>query len=156
MAGCGYHLGRGASSYPQIRTIAVPVFSNATFEPALEQAVTLAVKEAFIRDGRWRLVDHPESADATISGQILSFDRAPLSFSVERVVTQYRVTLRVDLSLVERATGKILWRESGITGRAEYFLTSDIAQTRSAEDRAIREASNSLAETAAGRIIEGF
>jgi hypothetical protein len=66
IAGCGYHMGGGISSYPQIRTVAVPVFINSTFEPALEMPVTSALKNAIIRDGHWRVVDLPEGADATI------------------------------------------------------------------------------------------
>lgn len=154
--GCGYRLGGGPSAYPQIRTVAIPVFRNETFEPSLEIAITSALKEAIIRDGRWRVVDYPEGADARLEGRLASFDRTPLSFSVTKVVTQYRVTVRADIRLVERSTSKILWQDRGLSGHAEYFLTPDIAQTRSAEDRAIREAAANLGETTAARFLDGF
>ena len=154
--GCGYRMGGGPPLYAQIRTIAIPVFKNATFEPGIEIPVTSAIKEAFVRDGRWRVVDDPKTADAKIIGLVKTFGATPLSFSVSRVVTQYRVSVTVEMTLVERGTEKILWREGGIDGHAEYFLTSDIAQSRSSEDRAIREASGMLAEGTAARILDGL
>ena len=65
LAGCGYSF-RGTLP-DHIRTVAVPVFTNKTAEPAVATFLTSAVVEAFSSNGRLRVV-RPEEADAILDG----------------------------------------------------------------------------------------
>ena len=54
LAGCGY--GFRGSLPEHIKTVAVPVFTNRTAEPAVENWLTSAVVEAYATNGRLRVV----------------------------------------------------------------------------------------------------
>jgi hypothetical protein len=58
MAGRGGHLPAGA------KTIAIPVFSNKTLEPIVEEELTPAVIREFMKDGRIEVVDDAEVLNA--------------------------------------------------------------------------------------------
>src|SRR5262245_46971023 len=56
LAGCGYQLSGQAGTIPtNLRRISVPMFTNSTAVPGLEQLVTAAVRTRLQRDGRVRL-----------------------------------------------------------------------------------------------------
>ncbi|MGH7339311.1 MAG: LPS assembly lipoprotein LptE, partial [Candidatus Rokuibacteriota bacterium] len=66
-AGCGYSL-RG--NLPEhVQTVAVPVFTNMTPVPAVENFITNAVLNAFTTNGRLR-VTSVDRADSILEGQI--------------------------------------------------------------------------------------
>jgi len=85
LAGCGYSLRGNLPGH--IRSVAVPVFTNRTSEPAVENILTQAVVQAFSTNGRLRVVK-PEQADAILEGEVVDYQiqalhstRAPTSSS---------------------------------------------------------------------------
>lgn len=54
LAGCGYSTSGNLPDH--IKTVAVPIFRNRTFEPGVETAVTSGVVNAFSSGGRVRVV----------------------------------------------------------------------------------------------------
>jgi outer membrane lipopolysaccharide assembly protein LptE/RlpB len=157
LAGCGYHLA-GRNHLPSdIRTIAVPVFYNETFEPALEDAVTSAVKQEFLTNSRLMVVNDPEQADLILKGTVVSFGLDPLSFDrTKSVVLEYRVRIRVAVSVLDHRTQKTLWTDSGMESSAEYRVNPDTAANRVAQDLAVAEASKQFSENVVHRVLEGF
>jgi outer membrane lipopolysaccharide assembly protein LptE/RlpB len=157
LAGCGYHLS-GSNRLPSdVRTIAVPVFYNETFEPALENTVTTAVKEAFLTNSRLAVVNDPEEADLVLKGKVVSFGLTPLAFDRTRsVVLEYRVRIRVEVALEDRRTQKVLWKNSGMESSAEYVVNPDTSANRVAQDHAIAEAGKQFADDVVHRVLEGF
>jgi outer membrane lipopolysaccharide assembly protein LptE/RlpB len=157
LAGCGYHLAGGNRLPSDVRTIAVPVFYNETFEPALENTVTTAVKQAFLTNSRLAVVNGSEEADLVLKGRIISFGLTPLAFDRSRsVVLEYRVRIRVEVALEDHRTQKVLWKNSGMESSAEYVVnTTDTAANRVAQDHAIAEAAKLFAEDIVHRVLEG-
>jgi len=156
LAGCGYHLS-GSNRLPSdVRTIAVPVFYNETFEPALENTITTAVKQAFLTNSRLAVVNDPEEADLVLKGKVVSFGLTPLAFDRTRsVVLEYRVRIRVAVLVQDRRTQKTLWTESGMESSAEYLVNSDTSANRVAQDHAVAEASKMFAENVVHRLPKG-
>jgi len=157
LAGCGYHLS-GSNRLPSdVRTIAVPVFYNETFEPALENTVTAAVKQAFLTNSRLAVVNDPEEADLVLKGKVVSFGLTPLAFDRTRsVVLEYRVRIRVEVALEDRRAQKVLWKEPGMEASAEYVVNPDTAANRVAQDHAIAEAGLQFADNVVHRVLEGY
>ncbi|MBI3609507.1 MAG: LptE family protein [Nitrospirae bacterium] len=157
LSGCGYHLSGSVRLPADIRTIAVPVFHNQTFEPTLENAVTTAVKQEFLTNGRLLVVNDSEAADLVLKGTLTSFGLTPLSFDrTKSVVLEYRVYIRAAVAVEDRRTQKVLWQDSGMESSAEYLVNPDTAANRVAQDRAIAEASKQFAENVIHRVLEGF
>jgi hypothetical protein len=129
LGGCAYRLGSMLPS--NIQTVYMPTVANVTSEPLLENEVTTAVLSAFQRDGSLR----PESesmADALLSVRITHYDLTPLAFTRDNrsQPDQYRLTLRAEVELVERETGKTLVRSTNVTGTNEFPLSGDITQAK--------------------------
>ena len=162
LSSCGYHFsGRGAIVPEGVRTLAVPVFFNATNEPYVDLEVTQAVLEEFITDGRLKIVGLDE-AELGLRGKIIKYDVSPTSYNVyngQTYVQQYRVHIVVDALLEDLRSKKQLWREPAVeaTFISDYAVTiGDISATRTAKDAAIKKASQDIAWTIRSRVLEGF
>jgi len=156
LAGCGYNTGGGVRLQSSLQTIAVPVFFNETLEPTLENAVTSAVKQEFLTNGRLSVVNDPGDADLVLKGTVTSFGLTPLAFDpASSVVLEYRVRIRTSIQLENPRTQKILWQDPGMEASAEYVVNSDTSANRVAQDHAIAEASKLLAENVIHRVLEG-
>lgn len=163
IASCGYRLSGTGDLVPEgTRTIAIPVFINGTNEPSLDVEVTRAVVQEFLADGRLRVVDL-DGADLALRGRVTKFESSALSYTPESYVQQYRVRIVADASLEDRKTGKVLWQESGIESSliSDYPITYsgaavEIRQTKIDKEKAIGKASQDLAQTLRGRVLEGF
>ena len=157
LSGCGYHLA-GSNRLPDdIRTIAVPVFYNETFEPSLENAVTSAVKQEFLTNSRLTVVNDPEQADLVLRGTVVSFGLTPVTFDrTTNVVVEYRVRIRASVTVENRRTQKVSWKDSAMESAAEYRVNPDTAANRVAQDHAVAEAGKRFAENIVQRVLQGF
>ncbi|MFQ5580364.1 MAG: LPS assembly lipoprotein LptE [Nitrospiria bacterium] len=150
LTGCGYLHGmnQGLSDLVRVRdpgsvrqTIAIPLFENGTIEPLLEKRISRVFKETFISRG-WKVISDPEGADLVLKGRIKRYHRAPLSLDLQGQAREYRVQIGLHFHLEQKKGGEF---ETSAEGRAEYLARSDAKASRSAEDRAIREAGRKLA-----------
>jgi outer membrane lipopolysaccharide assembly protein LptE/RlpB len=161
LSSCGYHFsGTGAIVPEGMKTLAVPVFFNATNEPYVDVEVTQAVVEEFMTDGRLRIVS-VEEADLALRGRITRYEVIPLSYTPQSFVQQYRVRIIVAASLEDIRSKKILWKEQGIESNfisdyAVKYGDNMIRDTRTEKDAAIKKASQDIAWTLRSRVLEGF
>ncbi|MBI5755347.1 MAG: LptE family protein [Nitrospirae bacterium] len=164
VAGCGYHMaGRGGHLPGGAKTIAIPVFSNKTLEPIVEEELTPAVIREFMKDGRIEVVDSSR-ADVILMGSVVSYTESPLSFDSNQNVLEYRITVTTQLRLVRQSLplteggkgkGEILW-EKDITTSAEYSVSSDVMSTKVSKLLALKEIARNLAEEATDRVLWGW
>jgi hypothetical protein len=152
--GCGY----SAVSTPpvgEVRTVAVPLFDNRTFEPLLEARLTERVKARLVSTGPWRLVNRPGAADLVIVGTVTGFGVTPVSFDETHSALEQRVTITVEVTAERRGreAGAPAFRRT-LTGTAEYAELGDTLRTRAAKNRAIEEAGDLLAQDLLARLID--
>jgi hypothetical protein len=161
---CGYHWSGTGVIVPQgVKTIAVPVFFNATNEPFVDVDVTQAVVEEFLTDGRLKVVSL-EDAELALRGKITKYETIPLSYNPQSYVQQYRVRMVVEAVLEDLRSKKILWKERGIDSVliSDYAVSydsagkADITLTKISKDAAIKNASKDIAKTLRSRVLEGF
>ncbi|MBI3353894.1 MAG: LptE family protein [Nitrospirae bacterium] len=156
ISSCGYRFaGRANELPPHLKSVAVPMFANATYEPLLETVITNKVIQEFIADGRLRVVDTGK-ADAVLKGRISAFELAPLSFDRSNNVMEYRVVIHCEVVFEDVKNNKIIWKEPALSQSADYKVSGDISATRAAKERAIDEASKRLASDLVARLFEGF
>jgi lipopolysaccharide assembly LptE-like protein len=134
--------------------ITIPVFVNKTFEPLIENTLTLRFRQQILRDGHLKLVSSEENSDLTLEGQLNSFGQTPLSFDTNNAALEYRISLILQMSLKDAKTKKILWQKSGITGTSDYYVNADSSLNRAALDRALDEAITVLAEDVISEILD--
>jgi hypothetical protein len=130
LAGCmGYRLG---GSRPEgIETVALAPVINATGEPAIELQVTHAMRERIQFDGRMRLVNEPENADALIEIRLTNYSMSPIAYRADLKTTPliYRLRITGTASLKDSMTGKIL-STSSTYGESTFDFKSDLTSSK--------------------------
>jgi hypothetical protein len=132
----------GGGLPPGIKTVAIIPFDNLTSEPALQNQVYEAVREAVTN--RLGLLEASESqADAIVRGTITRYEPdLPVAFQgssdpAQRQVTVTRrlVQLTVNVEIINQRTEKPLWQRQGLTTEGDYDPGNEPAGRARALDR---------------------
>jgi outer membrane lipopolysaccharide assembly protein LptE/RlpB len=134
LAACGYHVAGHSSTLPKtIHTIAVPALENKTTTYRIEQKLTAATIHEFLAKTRYRVVSDPNGGDAVLRGKVLSVEIVPLTFqttttattSVAQATTML-ITIKCEVTLTERETEKVIYKNDDFVFRNEYELPSAV------------------------------
>ncbi len=119
-----------ASAYDQsIRTVAVPIFENPTFEYGIEFQLTEAIIKEIHRSTPWRVVDR-ERAEAELAGSITSADLRVLGTDSQTgLIEQYAYDLGVTFEFKDRRDGRVMLARSNFRA-AEAFVPDRLAGER--------------------------
>ncbi len=148
---CGYRLeGEGFAPSSGIRSIAIPTFTNETYEAGIETIVTNALLKEFIKDRRVKILGQDE-ADAIMEGTVTSFTTSSVAYDLSGVVLEYRTWVALDIIVKRKRGGEVLWSQRGLLESDTYRVSSDVRFTEAQKERAIQ----GIAEKLAGRIRRG-
>ena len=109
---------------PHIKSIAIPLVKNQTAEFGIAENITDNIIEVFNEENILR-IDNEDSADSILEGTIVSMQDAPYTYSREEAVSEYRITISMDITWydVENETDLLKKRYSGW---GAYGLSGDI------------------------------
>lgn len=157
-AGCGYHVAGHAANLPSTwKTIAVPALKNDTTRYRIEQRFTQAVIREFITRTKYQVVQDPASADAVLSGEILSIETTPLLFNADTgQVTTMLVIVRTKVQLTDNRTQKAVYENNDMIFREEYQISSDVATFFEEQDPALDRMARDFASHVVANVLEGF
>ncbi len=153
LAGCGYSF-RGTLP-DHIQTIAVPVFTNRTAEPAVDGVITRAVVEAFATNGRLRVV-HAERADSLLEGEVTGYELISLAFDPSAAVRRYRLLVTMNLRYRDLRQNRLVFERKGVQERADFQVAAQAAQTLVQEDAALRQAAVEIGRTVVSLTLDRF
>jgi len=158
LCSCGYSMKgsatmNGSPGRSAYHSIAVPMFENDTFEPLIEKAVSSALKEEILHDGRLVLAG-PEDADLVVIGRVKSFELQPLTYDPLERIQEYRLIIISEVRVKERGSEKVLWKDSTIESHADYRVTQDVTKSKINRIEAVRKASKSLSEKFVIRMLD--
>ncbi len=133
-AGCGYHTAGHFNTLPKsIHVIAVPAMENKTTTYRVEQKLTAATIHEFLAKTNYKVVPNANDADAVLTGRVLSMETLPLLFQTTTTqtastaqATAMLVTMKCEVTLTERDTGKVLYHNANFVFRNEYELSTDV------------------------------
>lgn len=155
---CGYHVGGRADLLPKtVHTIAVPAFGNVTTRYKLTDRLPEAISRELIGRTRYRVVSDQGAADAVLKGAVVSYTSYPTIFDPitgRAAGVELHVTLQV--SLTERATGKILFNRPTFEVRERYEISVDPSQYFEESDTALNRVSQQVARQVVTAILENF
>jgi hypothetical protein len=139
-SGCmGYQLG---GSRPEgIESVSINPIINKTEEPALEIPIMAAMKERVQFDGRMKLRNNEEDADAVIDIVLTNYRLVPIAFRSDFRTTVLQYRLRIDAMAILRdtKTNEILTQTISY-GEATFEFKSDLTNSkRDALPRAARD-----------------
>jgi outer membrane lipopolysaccharide assembly protein LptE/RlpB len=154
--GCGYHImGRGGEFPEGITSLAISPLENTTKEANLSAIIVSALRREFIYRREVEIVTE-NKADASLQGTITDITTHSIAYDEEARAQEYRVTITLDLRLIRRDNGAILWRGDGITGSEEYLTSTDVIVEEGRKNTAIRTIADDLAEVIYIKIKERF
>jgi len=156
--GCGYHTAGHAVQLPEnIKTIAVPAFTNSTTTYRIEQMLTASVVREFSTRTHYHILnDASDAADATLHGAVISTSASPLTYnSTTGQAASVLVVVSMRVSLTDRQ-GKVLYQNPSYLFREQYEVSQDLASFFEEDSPAYRRLSQDFARTLVSNILEGF
>jgi hypothetical protein len=142
------------------------MFSSTSSEIGFEADFTKVIRQEFISHGRVPLMPE-EKAQAVLIGKIQDVRADPLSyrsqdFTVGGNTSTYEVTksrklrVRLEVQLMDRRSGKVIWREAGMEDQASYAVSGDPLEMRYTEQQALERIASRLAKRIYLRTMERF
>lgn len=174
LAACGYHVAGMASQLPPgLKVIAVPALKNDTPRYRIEQRMTEAVVHEFIARTRYRIVSSEDSADAVLHGEITSFEAIPAVFDTTRTTTPNStaaptanittarattmlISVHMKVSLEDRETNKVLYKNDDYLFREPYEISTDPAKFFDEQGPALDRMSRDFAARLVSDVLENF
>jgi hypothetical protein len=167
LAGCGYHFqADGEPVGIQLESLAIPMFSSTSSEIGFEANFTKVIRQEFISQGRVPLVPE-EKAQAVLVGKIQDIRADPVNYRsldvpiggttyTYQVTSSRKLRVRLDVQLVNRRSGKLIWHEAAMEDQASYSVTGDPLELHYAEQRALETIAERLAKRIYLRTMERF
>lgn len=135
----GYQLG---GTRPEgVETVYMAPVVNETTEPAIELQVTEALRQRLQIDGRLKLKNTAEAADAIMEVTLTNYRLTAIAFrdDLKTTARQYRLRITGVATLADAKTGKTI-SESKTYGESTFTFESDLTTSkRDALPRAAQE-----------------
>lgn len=152
--GCSYS--PNPTLFPtHLKTIAVPVFQNRTTQPLLDEEVTTAVVNRFIRNSKLRVVAE-DQADLVVTGSIAAYRNAVFGFNSQEQAQEYQVAVTVSVTVRDRVKNRELWKDDALVRTANYFVTAVGGQPPQTETTGRLSAIDKLADAILNRTVENW
>jgi outer membrane lipopolysaccharide assembly protein LptE/RlpB len=156
--GCGYHTAGHNTQLPaDLKTIAIPGFTNTSRTYRIEQIFTAAVVQEFLTRTHYTVVHEPsQEADAMLSGAILNTISSPATYdSKTGRAASVAVTVYAKVTLTQRG-GKVLYDNPSYVFHDQYQLSNDLSTFFEEDTPTLQRISRDFARTLVSNILEGF
>jgi hypothetical protein len=157
-SGCGYHVSGRSDLLPaSVKTIAIPAFGNITGRYRLTDMMARSLTREFITRTRYKVVADENQADAVLKGAVVNYLFFP------NVVDQdtgrsagVQVLVVLQLSLYEKATGKVIYTQPSMEVRNRYEIAIDPRAYFEESDLALERVSRDVARAVVSSVLEAF
>ena len=145
VAGCGYRLESGSARFtdPSVR-MDVPPFANRSATPDAGAVIAAGFREELRRSG-FRGTFGDVGANYLVEGTVRDLRSDIFSHGTDRFSIENRLTLVVDVRVVEVVRGGVLWKESGLTETASFYAGPDAQYTEANRRAAFEEVARRMA-----------
>jgi lipopolysaccharide assembly LptE-like protein len=154
MTGCaGYKLGPTNGMPAGSRSVQVNIFQNKVLEePRLGEAVTSALRKQLQQDGTFKL-DTGNEGDVVVTGTIVRYRRAGLSYQPQDILTprDYRLGVVALVNARDRTSGKTLLNRT-VQGHTTVRIGNDLT---TAERQSMPLAAEDLARNITALLVDG-
>ena len=147
LSGCGYRLASKTAANGSGRTIAIPTFRNRTTTYRIEQRLSEAVRQEFVRRTQYKVVP-AEAGDVVVAGEVLSFTAIPIIFNQQGRGSSYGIFVELNVHLTDSATGATLFQNDHWVFREVFELSQNsgefVPEDTAAVERLARRFASSL------------
>jgi hypothetical protein len=151
----------------EISSLAIPMIESTSSNRNFEASFTKILREEFISFGGVSLVSRGK-ADAVLVGHVTRLTSEPLTFALNQrnvdgneitygITDARRLTIRLDIKMVERDSGNVIWHEAAMEERTSFEVAiDDPIATAYYQDQAVRRISEKLAKRIFLKTMERF
>ncbi len=158
LTNCGYHVSGHSDLLPAtVKTIAIPAFTNITGRYRLTELLPGALTREFITRTRYQVIPDEKQADAVLRGAVLNYLFFPTV--VDQVTGRsagVQVLVVLQLTLTERATGKVLYSRPSMEVRNRYEIAIDPKAYFEESELASDRVSKDVARSVVSAVLESF
>ncbi len=156
LTSCGYRFA-GSGAFPGgVNQIFIEVLENRTSKIGVERIVTNQLVFEFTRQRESSLVSNLKDADAVLKGTIKSIRTQTISRVDTELASEREVVMKVDLKLVKRDGGEIIWAANGLSDREAYDVNDVKIETDRNEALALTRLSARISERIFNRLTDSF
>jgi hypothetical protein len=157
LSACGYRLrGTGTFLPAYIKTVSVPMFRNLTTRFQLDLKLTQAVIDEIVSRGKVGVVTDNSKADALLSGEIMTFNVAPIGFTPGKATAdRFNIIVVAKIVLRDNIQKKIIFANPAYTYQEEYEVPEG-SDFESQESDALDKIAEKFARQLVITILEGF
>ena len=137
----------------------MPLFKDRSGRAGLDQVLTNKVIAELLKRGRFDVVQQTEGVDATVEGEILTYNTAPIGFSSEGDTTQAsRFAVSVSARIVYRKVGakEPIWASENFAAREEAEFSDDSTAFFDKEQQTWDRLGEAFARSLVAAMLEAF
>jgi hypothetical protein len=147
---CAYYSTSSSFLPAHIKTIAIPLFANETYEYGLAEKLTDAVIDKFMATSRLKVVSR-KTADSILEVVVRRVTDEPFTIGERETAQQYRLTVSISAVYRDIKTNEVVWESDALEGWETYELTG--AGDR---DQALNQALEKLAADIFNQTLAGW
>jgi outer membrane lipopolysaccharide assembly protein LptE/RlpB len=156
LAGCGYQLSGQAGSIPgNLQRLSIPMFSNVTTVPGLEQLITKAVRTQLQQDGRVPLGTEANST-AELRGEVTRYGLAVLATDPSDFVLEYRAEVEIRIRVEDLRQRQTLLDQRLIINTDYVVSSPQIVPNEVARQRAMLAVAREAGERVVSLLLDRF
>src|ERR1039458_7842087 len=156
LTACGYHVsGHGDLMPKSVKTIAVMPFGNLTIRYKLARTLPSDIGREFISRTGYKVIADPNQADPVLTATVSNFG-GHTSISANGRNTTIEAVVTLQITLTERATGKVLFSRKGTEYREHYEVAIDPASYFDESGTAMLRLSKAVARSVVSGVLEAF
>jgi hypothetical protein len=157
LSACGYHVqGQPVVIPKDVHTIAVVPFQNNTTRFKLARLLSDNIAQEMIARTKYKIVSDPNQADVVLRGVLLTFTSYGIASDPSGHATGAQAIITLQITLTERATGKVLYSRPPSDFRERYEVSSDPQQYFDESGTAIERLGRDVARDAVAGILSAF
>ena len=150
--GCSYYSTSSRSLPSHIRTIAIPLFQNATAETGIKEILTDAIVTRFVTDNQLKVVD-ARDADSIVAGTIVNVREESVSFEQGVNTRETRIWIFAHVSYEDVRRGDVIWEDPGMQAWGVFEIITGTTEDR---NEGIEQAVNRMADDILNKTIAGW
>jgi hypothetical protein len=158
LTGCGYRVAGKADLLPRtLRTIAIPAFQNLTTNYKLTDRLPSALTREFLARTRYQVIGDAAQADAVLAGAVQNVFAYPVNFDpFTGRASAVQVHCILQLTLRQRATGKLLYHQPSLDFRQRYEISTTAEAYFDESSLAFQRLSQDVARLVVSSVLEMF
>jgi hypothetical protein len=155
---CGYRVGGKADLVPKsIQTIAIPAFNSQSNRYPLADQLANQIGREFLARTRFTVSSDPATADAVLNGTVSNiFAYSAVADPTSGKSTSILIQATLNIRLVERATGRVLYTNPGMSVKTYYAIATDPHQTFDETGPAYQRLAEQVARDVVSAVVESF